>query len=533
MSAAVVRTAAREPVTPVLHRIWCALTDKQEKRAWFSLVVTGLFCAAISIVHYHHELWRDEIHFWALARNSTGLWDLLTGMRRFDGHPFLWYYLLYIASRWSRSEVYLHVVTIAIATGSTYLWLRHANLPRILRVMLLGTYLYFFEYSVMSRNYVLGVFFVFLFCRLYDRRSLHVFRLVLVLLFLTFASAYGTLLAIALGTFLLWQSIAKLLSGRLASWHRYTLYRQWLLSAVVLAVGFFIHVKTTLPPKDAYFGPIVSHTLGPLAQTEFPLRVWSALFPWHWNSDGSWIVSGHIGEQSRLIGRYFVASTAAILSLWLIALRRMPSLVFTVILGLITMAAFQYHQYVGYLRHWGHIWLLLLACIWLYVKHSKNTHSPKLLYLLAGVTMAIQIVTGIRAVQMEIAMPFSSGKEAADYLRTSGFAKEPILASIDHPTSTVAGYLDKGVRFALTEKESQIVEFSKKRRAFFSVPDIFTWARAVSLQLRTPVILLFSYDIGGQTLPDATPELLYVTKQALRADERFWIYQFAPKGTSP
>ena len=38
------------------------------------------------------------------------------GDRRYDGHPFLWHYLLHLVSRWSRSEVYLHVVTIVLAT---------------------------------------------------------------------------------------------------------------------------------------------------------------------------------------------------------------------------------------------------------------------------------------------------------------------------------------------------------------------------------------------------------------------------------
>jgi hypothetical protein len=207
-------------VTTLLLKIWHGLADKRERTPCFSVTVALLFCLALSLVQCNHELWRDEIHCWSLARNSTGLWDLLTGVRRYDGHPFLWYYLLHLVSRWSRSEVYLHAVTIVLATGSAYLWLRNANLPRVLRVMLLCTYCFFFEYSVISRSYALGIFLAFLFCRLYDPRSLRVLELFVVLFFLSFTSIYGSILAGALGAFLLWQNAAKILSGQLTSWQK-------------------------------------------------------------------------------------------------------------------------------------------------------------------------------------------------------------------------------------------------------------------------------------------------------------------------
>jgi len=144
-----------------LRKIWHGLADPREDGPAFALATAGLFCVGLSIVHYNHELWRDEIHCWSVGRNADGLWDLLTGIRRYDGHPFLWYYLLHLVSLWSRSQVYLHVVTVVLATVSAYLWLRHANLPRVLRLMLLGTYCFFFEYSVISRSYALGVLLAF------------------------------------------------------------------------------------------------------------------------------------------------------------------------------------------------------------------------------------------------------------------------------------------------------------------------------------------------------------------------------------
>src|SRR5664279_4711450 len=82
-----------------------------ESTRWFSLGGAAVFCLALTLVHTQHELWRDEMHCWTLARNAHGFWDILTGIRRYDGHPFLWYYLLHLVSRLSRSVVALHGAT--------------------------------------------------------------------------------------------------------------------------------------------------------------------------------------------------------------------------------------------------------------------------------------------------------------------------------------------------------------------------------------------------------------------------------------
>jgi hypothetical protein len=504
-------------------KAWRALTARKETSPCFALAITGLFCVALVVVHVNHELWRDEIHCWSVGRNATGLWDLLTGDRRYDGHPFLWYYLLHLVSLCSRSEAYLHAVTVVLATGSAYLWIRHANLPRVFRLMLLGTYCFFFEYNVISRSYGLGVFLAFLFCRLYDRRQLRFFRLFVVLALLSFTSVYGSIMAAALGAFLFWQTIAKLWSVPLARRHRRTIYWQWLAGMALVGLAFYVHWKTSMPPADAFYSSSSGAKRPALfSAAGFGKQFWAALFPWNRRNDGTWIVSGFLGEADGYFKDRLLIVSGVLFGFWVLAFVEVPAVAFAVLVGVGAMAYFQAHQYTGYLRHWGHYFILLILATWLFAKHDRR--RPVLLYTLVALTMACQIATNVRAVKTEIAEPFSSAKEAAAYLRMEHLDQEPILATYDHAASAIAGYLDRKFRWAETGTESQTVVFHNRRYDFPAEHDILVWSETTMRELGRSVLLILNFDLQ-ESLPTVRVDRLYTTKTSLRADESFVVYR--------
>ncbi len=507
-----------------IDRIARGLVVRREAGARFALATTCLFCLALIFVHATHELWRDELHCWSLGRNASGLWELLTGDRRYDGHPFLWYYLLHLISRWSRSEVYLHAVTIVLATSSAYLWLRDAGLPRVLRVALLGTYCIFYEYSVLSRSYALGVFLAFLFCRLYQPHALRILRLLLVLVLLSFTSAYGAILAVALGVFLLWQTVAELCSRRLAPRHRRKLYWQWLLGIGLGGLALWVHVKTSLPPADAHFSLSPGARPGLFSRQGFGMRFWAVMFPWNERNDGTWIVSGFVGQGDWWIERHLLFLSSTLLALWLLALRKVPAAALALLVGLVGMSLFQTYQYAGFLRHWSHFFVMLVLAVWLFTKHSAR--HPFLIYGLAGLTFACQIATNLRAVASEIREPFSGALEAATFLRSRHLEDEPILAIPDHATSPVAGYLDRKFHWAETDTESQTVVFHNRRHAFGSHRELLAWGQAKVESLGRPVLLISSSRME-EGLPTLKTELLFATRTALRADETYAIYRLS------
>jgi hypothetical protein len=207
-----------------------------------------------------------------------------------------------------------------------------------------------------------------------------------------------------------------------------------------------------------------------------------------------------------------------------LALRKVPAAAFALLFGLVSMALFQTYQYAGFLRHWGHFFVMLVLVLWLFEKHRKR--RPFLLYGLAAVTMASQIATNGFAVASEIREPFSSALEAATFLRSRHLENEPILGIPDHATSPIAGYLDRSFFWPETDTEGQTVVFHNRRYVYASHRELLAWAQARSRELGRPVLLITTSRLE-EDLPTLRTELLLATKTALRADETYVIYRLS------
>ena len=138
----------------------------------FTGVVAALYLVFLIWMHVHHEMWRDEIHAWSLARIAQGFGDLVTGDRRYEGHPPLWFWYLRVWSWITPSRGAFRPPPSWPPSAPRCCLLRYAPFPRYLKVLLLLLVLFGYEYTVMSRNYVLGWLFLCLFCAAY-----HPFRL--------------------------------------------------------------------------------------------------------------------------------------------------------------------------------------------------------------------------------------------------------------------------------------------------------------------------------------------------------------------
>jgi hypothetical protein len=496
------------------------LSADRKPDPWFALAGTALFAVALALVHTTHELWRDEMHCWILGRNSTGLVDLLTGTRRYDGHPFLWYYLLFLVSRLSRSTAALHATTVAIAAVSAYLWLRDGPLSRLARASLLTTYLFFYEYGVLSRSYALGILLLFSFCGLYRRQRLRVLLLSLVLVLLSLTSAYGALLAIALGLMLYGQRIADLIRAKAA---RRRPAIETGLGVALLAGGLCLSWATTTPAHDSQFllpGALTGLRLWP----HLPVKFWMASFPSWDPSNGAWPVRYGLGEDQPWLVPLLPWAAVAWFVLWLLAFRKVPAVALLYATGVLLMAVFQHTVYSGLIRHYGHYFLLLVICVWLYFKQSER--KPRLLPALLGVALAAQTATGAAAVAGEIALPFSGSHEAAEFLRSHGMADLPLVGSYDHAVSAVAGYLDRPFRSAESDKRITSVVFDQNRWRKGAPPQLaFELAVRDAVEAGRPAIVILNLAFPPPVSRRASIDLVYTTERPVVANEQFWIYR--------
>ncbi|WP_157593160.1 hypothetical protein [Rufibacter tibetensis] len=130
---------------------------------------TLLYGLVLAFLMRHHELWFDETEPWLLALYSDSYSELLYN-KGFEGHPNLWYSLLFVITRFTRELWTLQAAQFSFAIGFVYVFLRYAPFHWFIRLLFCFGYYGLFEYGVISRLYALELFTTFLLCTLYPTR---------------------------------------------------------------------------------------------------------------------------------------------------------------------------------------------------------------------------------------------------------------------------------------------------------------------------------------------------------------------------
>lgn len=118
--------------------------------------ITGCFVLAALAGAFFHEWWLDEAQGFLIARDSTtlaALWD----NTRPEGHPLLWYLLIWMLTRFTTDVVFFQLVQIAISAVTVYRIARWSPFSTAVVWVLPFTYLLFFESTLLFRSYALGL----------------------------------------------------------------------------------------------------------------------------------------------------------------------------------------------------------------------------------------------------------------------------------------------------------------------------------------------------------------------------------------
>ncbi len=126
------------------------------------------FSAFLILQIARHAMWRDELNAWGIVLASPSLADLFHHMH-YEGHPALWHLLLWITARFTSAPQAVQVVHATLGCGIIGLIAFASPFNRAEKLLLLLSYFFLFEYTVMSRNYALGVLIGFAYAHLRAR----------------------------------------------------------------------------------------------------------------------------------------------------------------------------------------------------------------------------------------------------------------------------------------------------------------------------------------------------------------------------
>lgn len=491
----------------------------RERGAAFSVIVTLVFAALLAWVHFHHEAWRDEVHCWSVGRNSAGLWDLITGDRRYDGHPFLWYYVIYLTSQLAHGMLGLHLLAVAQSSAAAYLWLRCSGAPRLVRLLLLPSYLFFYEYGVVARSYMLGALLLFVFCALYRREHVRYGRLASVLVLVALTSVYGSIISGALALFLFTRGLRLCQPDGSGSWRLLTTRPGYGRGLAIYVFGVLLTALSTLPPADNMWAPTWNTSVGLEPLSKGFANLWRASVP----TNLDWGSARYLGSDIPWLQPLTPWLGAALFATWLGALRRAPMLAVSFALGAVGMAYFGHAKYQAYLRHMGCTFLLLLACAWLLRRELKPGQSMRLMWTSLGLCLAVQLQGGLASSVADVLRTFSGALDAARFLTSRFPERTLIIGGQDFMAAAVSGYADRAFLFADTGDYGQSVISHDRRRRWLSSQDVLTLAHN-HLQTRARVVLVTSFllrDVG----PRLRLDLQYTSGPAIVGTDRYFIYE--------
>ena len=481
--------------------------------ARFNLGLVLAYAVLLAVLLAHHEPWRDELHFWMSARDSQNLTQLWEN-RRYDGHPPLWSWLLFGASRLSHDPRMLQFVHGCISTFSMAVLVCLGPFSRSQRVALCLGYFFLYEYAVISRNYSLGTLWLWSFCALAQQRSQRYWPLAVLLLLMGATNVH---------IFLLGCALMLCLAGEL--WLRPQLRRtarRGDIAATVaislLALGLFLFF-TRLPVHTAY--PVGAYLQWNAARFCLSLStMWLAFVPLPLGR-----VAFHDSNFMHGGDLRWLAFFAAIL--WLAAhlslrggLARCVHLVGTALL-----LTFAYTKMVGFYRHQGHHYLLWLACFWLEADPSAGPDwKVRVRRLFFPLVLAVHMMAGLFCAWVDITHPFSSARQVVRLLRAQGLDQLPVVGLSDYIVAPVSAWLERPIYYASSRRWGTFVVNNIPLQPGPPPADLLAQMRAVATKAGVSQVVLVSDQPGSlQPQPGVTVRPVGLIPPGIVESERYYV----------
>jgi len=477
-------------------------------RVW-QLAIIAVFAVVLGALMARHEMWRDEIQAWLLARDSASLADLWRSSR-WDGHPLLWHVLLMPLTRAFGHPAAMQVFHWLIAVATTAVFVTRAPFALPWRAAMVLGYLPLYEYGVISRNYALTMLGLWLFCALSRREGSALWPA---------AGASIAFNASPMGT-LLFPALAVAVATRRDLVHRYA-------AVALMAAAAILAALQELPAADyehargwhlGWNGLLAIYVARGFFKALLPvpparIHFWndSAFFPW----------PPPPGAAGILISAIAVAVVAAVVlgTAWL--LRRHRWIALSWLIGASALIAFSYVKFPGTVRHHGFLWVFWVAILWWAV--DNRALARRRAAALVAPTIAAGLVGVVIAGWWDWRAPFSGAEQVAEVIQKRGLATHPLVGGCDFAASGVAGYLPGGrLYYPAAGAEGSYIIWNLDRLRQNSLTDHDLVAAALARDRGRGALLI----INRRLKPPEADSCTEITSCAptIVGDESLWAY---------
>lgn len=412
------------------------------KTNYYLYTLTLLYFIISFIGILHHELWLDESHHWLIARDSNSFLELIQNTR-YEGHPILWNILLYGITRFTLNPFWMQFLHILISTTVVFIFLKKAPFNWIFKTLFIFGYFMLFEYNLISRNYILGVLFLFLAASSFKKREQNFTQ---ICIYLALASnVHLMFLVISFGLFLI---------ILLEQYQNKQLFKkQNILGYLFFGIGFIfilIQIQITnsiwllssfdnMPFHEKLIKGFISLFKGLITIPDFRTIHF-------WNSNYFINISKPISSILGLLA-YFIP---------LLLFYKNKKTLYFVYITLIGIQIFFFITQRGATRFDGLTYIVIIIALWIEkyyalenIKPTNFIDSLKLNLLKKPIIYSILVIhffSGLYAYGMDIKYPFCSARETVNYLKNENINTKNII-TITCDGTLISPFLEKKVYF--------------------------------------------------------------------------------------
>ncbi len=467
-----------------------------------------VFAAITGITIIHHAMWRDEWEAILISYKSNSFNDLWKQTSE-EGHPILWFLLMYITKFLGSPIVIPKLLNYLSALGYCGIILFYAPFPRLARYALVFGYFFLFEYAVIARDYAISTLFIVAVMALWENRQKHRWLFAILLFLLAQASFYATMIAGVFVIILLTESL--LLKGK------WQLNPKDLLPAAFGIGGIIVSYITcartpSMLDNRLFFNS--NHLLlaldriycGYLPIPDFTQNSWNSTLP------ANNYVQAVFSLVIITVVIYFLRADKRALVFWIIYV--------------IMHEIFTYFFIIGYVRHSGFIFIASVIAFWfIYLSNPSPVFKSFQKIIISG-ALALHVFIALYFVGINIYEPFSESAETAAWLHKNHLDRLPIYGDYIYSTQGISGYLDKPITDIINQKTYFAVRWSEMQ--YFNPDSMLNVRFQQILSAHDSSVLLTDYPIPfiSKSLQQGNTHIIPL-KQFTNSnidDENFYIY---------
>ncbi|MYB95859.1 hypothetical protein F4054_10630 [Candidatus Poribacteria bacterium] len=485
----------------------------ENKHKHYALGLTCLFLTIGAFTASHHEMWRDEIQAWLLARDSTSVLNLFANLK-YEGHPGLWHLCLMPLSRITHSPVIMQMFHLLITSVTVYLFVRYAPFNWFQKLLFCFGYFVLYEYAIVARNYALGMLLITIFCVLFKERYKHFIWVSCVLFLLAHTSVHALIVTIAIGfalccEYVFSSRVSKSLNREIGAIGD---KRPLWIGFSLIGVGITTAVLQLNPPPDTGFAVTwhlnydvqrVNNILKLISQAYLPVTRPISDF---WGSNLLTTYPFFLTIQIPLC--YFLMLFSVSLFL------KRPTTLLIYLIGTFGLLTFFYVKYHGSIRHHGFLFLTFLMCCWIYQdsptinfgkteQEDSDSGAERVLNVAGTVILTLLLIChaigGIIATRMEYRHVFSYGKLTAEYIKSQGMQDYLMVGQNDFAAVTVVGYLQKPkIYYPRGHRFGSFIRWDKVRTHNVPNERVIEEAQKLSREHSQAVLIILNSALGAK-----------------------------------